>query len=101
MKRRRKSLRAHQFMSQLDQQFGLLSKEKRTQAINEIVGFYKSERNEDIGVIAAEAILDFFLEEVGKTLYNQGVKDAQKILEQRLGDFTIDLEALIQEETNR
>ena len=83
-------------MSQSDQQLGLLSKEKRTQAINAIVGFYKTERNEDIGVIAAETILDFFLDEIGKSVYNRGIKDAQKILEQRLGDFSIDLEALIQ-----
>jgi len=82
-------------------QLGLLPKEKRIQAINAIVGFYKSERNEDIGIIAAEAILDFFLDEIGKTIYNKGVKDAQKILEQRLSDFGIDLEALILEESAR
>lgn len=84
-------------MSHSDSQLGLLSKEKRTQAINEIVGYFQTERNEEIGIIAAEAILDFLLEAVGKTIYNKGVKDARSILEQRMGDFGIDLEALILE----
>lgn len=88
-------------MSDQNLQFGLLSKEKRAHAINEIIEFYKSERNEEIGVIAAEAMLDFFLEAVGKAVYNKGVKDARNILEQRLGDFGIDLEALILEEPTR
>jgi uncharacterized protein (DUF2164 family) len=88
-------------MQKTDAQLGLLAKEKRVQAINEIVSYFQTERNEEIGVIAAEAVLDFFLEEVGKTIYNKGVKDARSILEQRLGDFGIDLEALILEETSR
>ena len=62
------------------------------------MGYFKSEHNEDIGVIAAEAMLDFFLEEIGKSIYNKGIKDARGILEQRLGDFGIDLEALILDE---
>jgi len=79
-------------------QLGLLSTEQSTRAINEIIEFFRTERNEDIGVIAAEAILDLFLEEVGKTIYNKGVKDARQILEQRLSDFGIDLEGLILED---
>lgn len=85
-------------MEKSQPQIGLLSKEKRQQVINEIVGYFKSERNEEIGIIAAESILDFMLEQIGKTIYNHGVKDARKILEQRLSDFSIDLEALILDE---
>jgi uncharacterized protein (DUF2164 family) len=88
-------------MQKIDSQLSLLAKEKRQQAINGIVGYFQTERSEEIGVIAAEAILDFFLEEIGKTVYNKGVKDARSILEQRLGDFGIDLEALILEESPR
>lgn len=85
-------------MMQSNTQLGLLSQEQRAQTINAIVGYFQSERQETIGVIAAEAILDFFLDEIGKSIYNKGVKDARSILEQRLSDFGIDLEALILEE---
>lgn len=76
----------------------MLFPEQRQPAVDEIINFFRNERGEEIGVIAAEAILDYFLETVGKSIYNKGVKDAQKILEQRLGDFAIDLEGLVLEE---
>lgn len=78
-----------------DLQIGLINKGKRQQAVNEIVTYFKSDRGEEIGIIAAEAILDFFLETAGKTIYNKGVYDAKRLLEQHFDDFAIDLEALM------
>jgi len=88
-------------MSHSSPQLGLLSKDQRQRAIDEIINFFRNQRNEEIGVIAGEEVLDFVLEEIGKIIYNKGVKDARQILEQRLSDFGIDLEALILEEPSR
>jgi len=71
-----------------------LSDEKRKKAVSSIIDFFKTERKEDIGIIAAESILDFFVEEVGSDIYNSGVDDARKAIKGRLEDMELDLETL-------
>lgn len=73
----------------------MLSEERRQQIINEIVTFFKESRDETIGVIAAEDLLDFFLQNVTKDIYNKGVTDAGQLLAGRLADLQIDLDQLI------
>lgn len=75
--------------------WGVLSDEKRRSIINEIIAFYKAERNEDIGVIAAGVILDFFLQNIGLSIYNQGVIDAKTVLKKRFEDLEVDLDVLL------
>ncbi len=72
-----------------------LSKEKRKSSIEEIITFFKEERNEEIGIIAAENILDFFLQNVGKDTYNKGVEDAIAVIKGRLEDVELDLDSLM------
>lgn len=73
----------------------LLTKEKRDRSIKEIIHHFKAEKEEDIGVIAAEDFLDFFLQLIGEDIYNKGVKDSKKTLKQRLEDLDVDLDLLI------
>lgn len=58
-----------------------LSDEQRKQAINDIVDYFTSERDQQIGVIAAEEILNFFLETIGQNIYSQGITDVKKIID--------------------
>jgi len=73
----------------------LLSKEKRESSIKEIIHHFKTERNEDIGVIAAGGFLDFFLQLIVEDVYNKGIKDSKKIIKQRFEDLDVDLDLLI------
>ena len=59
-----------------------LKKEENDKAVKRIISFFQSERDEEIGVIAAQQLLDFFLEEVGAVIYNQGVDDVQAALKE-------------------
>lgn len=65
--------------------------EKRKQMEAEIVRFFKEVRDEEIGVIATQEMLDFFLETFGKEIYNQALDDAKNwhrtILENMESDF--------------
>lgn len=72
-----------------------LTDEQRTAAKEDLIYFFESERDEQIGVIAADQLLDFFLEHVGKNLYNKGVEDAKKALEQRLEEVKYDFDELL------
>lgn len=73
----------------------LLSKERRDSLIKEIITFFKTEKDQEIGIIAAEDILDFFLQNLGKDIYNKAIDDSKVTLKQSLEDLEINLDLLI------
>ncbi|MBY0294032.1 DUF2164 family protein [Patescibacteria group bacterium] len=78
-------------MSAIDRNPGLLTKAERQESIDAIIGYFHSERKEVIGVVAAEDILDFFLQNVGKFVFNTGLENARVELRKAIedGDFRI------------
>lgn len=73
----------------------LLSKEEKKKATEEIITFFKNQRDENIGIIAAGEILDFFLENRGLKMYNKGVEDSIAFLKNKLEDLELDMELLL------
>lgn len=65
----------------------------RKQAVSSIERYFAENMDERIGNIAASALLGFFLEEVGPSVYNQAVSDVQKRLQQRVMEVDIELHA--------
>ena len=65
-----------------------LSKEERQQAIASIERYFREQMDEPIGNIAAAGLLGFFLEEIGPTVYNRAVADAQERLQTRVAELT-------------
>lgn len=82
-------------MKEIKRKWDLLSKEKKESCIQEIITFFKQERDEEIGVIAAEDVLDFFLQNIGPTIYNKGVEDSKEQLKKSFEDLEVDLELLL------
>jgi uncharacterized protein (DUF2164 family) len=72
-----------------------LTDDKKKACLDEIIIFFENERDEKIGVIAAEQVLNIFLQTAGTELYNKGVEDAKKTLEHRLDDLHMDLDLLL------
>ena len=68
-----------------------LSKEDRAQAIASIERWFLEERGEKIGNIAAGALLGFFLEEVGPSVYNRAVADVQERLQMRVAELDFEI----------
>ena len=64
-----------------------LEKEKRDRLISEVKTYFLMERDEDLGDLAAELILDFFIEKLGKGIYNQGVADSYKCMSEKVEDL--------------
>lgn len=73
----------------------LLSKDKREKFIREITTYFATERDEEIGVLAAEEILDFFLESIGKDIYNKAINDSKTTIKQSMENLEIDLDLLL------
>ena len=53
-----------------------LSKESRNAAVLSIERYFEENMEERIGNIQAAALLHFFLEEIGPSVYNKAVADA-------------------------
>ncbi|MGL5831231.1 MAG: DUF2164 domain-containing protein [Candidatus Altimarinota bacterium] len=71
-----------------------IPEERKAKIIREIVDYFNAERDEEIGVLAAEEILDFFLEAVGKDIYNKSVEDAKGTVKKGLENLEVDLDVL-------
>ena len=68
-----------------------ISKEARQQAIASIERYFRENMDEPIGNVSAGALLGFFIEELGPSLYNQGVADAQDYLQARVAELDIEV----------
>ncbi len=72
-----------------------ISKEARKNATESIERYFRenlADQMEDkLGNIAAGAILDFFLEEIGPVIYNKAVAHAQECLQVRVMELDIDI----------
>jgi len=72
----------------------ILNKEQRRNLNNEIISFFKKENDVNIGMIFADEIIDLFLEKTGIQIYNQGVENAKKLIQEKLNYLEIDLDSI-------
>lgn len=64
-----------------------LSTVEKQKAILLIQDYFAKERDEEIGNLAAEFLLDFFIEDIGAIIYNHAIDDARKYLKMRMEDL--------------
>lgn len=70
------------------------SKEQKDKLMEEIIQFFDEERDEEIGIIAAGTVLDFFLEELGEKIYNKGLDDAKNWFTNQIENMESDFYSL-------
>lgn len=68
-----------------------LTKEARNEAIASIERYFHENMDEKIGNLAAGALLDYFLEEIGPLAYNKAVADVQARLQSRIAEVDIEI----------
>ena len=68
-----------------------LNKDARKEAISSIERYFRENMEEPIGNVAAGALLGYFLEEIGPTIYNQAVADVQERLQARIMELDIEV----------
>lgn len=54
---------------------------------SKIVEYFANERDEDLGELASQLILDFFVDELAPSVYNQGVEDSYAYTRDKLEDL--------------
>jgi uncharacterized protein (DUF2164 family) len=64
-----------------------LEKEKREDMVKAIISYFKNERGEEIGQLAAGMMLDLIIEELAPEFYNRGVLDSCAYMNERVEDM--------------
>jgi len=64
-----------------------LSDDRKKRIIEDIREYFYKERGEEIGMLAAELFYEFFIERIGSEIYNQGLIDAKKFIEEKTDDI--------------
>lgn len=68
-----------------------LKNEVRSEALASIERYFRENMDEPIGSLGADALLAYFLEEIGPLVYNQAVVDVQERLQARIAELDIDV----------
>ena len=64
-----------------------LSDQRRADLIQAIQRYFREHFNEDIGELKASLLLDFCLREIGPSIYNRAIADAQMHLQEKVTDL--------------
>lgn len=64
-----------------------INKEKKDEMKERIIEYFFKERDEDLGDLATQLLLSFFIDQLGPYIYNQGVEDAHLYMKDKLDDL--------------
>ena len=70
-----------------------LTKEAKQNALESLQKYFELNLDQPLGNLAAGALLQFILEEIGPSIYNKGVADAQSRMQERLGELDYEVHA--------
>lgn len=65
----------------------IVTKEKRDEMITAIKNYFITEREEEIGDLAAGLMVEFITEQLAPEFYNQGVHDSYRYMEDSIEDL--------------
>lgn len=74
-----------------------LSEERRGDLLGKLGAFYREIFDEDLSAYQTERLLEFFMRELGPSVYNQAIQDSRKFMLEKLED--LDTEFVITEES--
>ena len=71
-----------------------LTPEQKAQMLEEIKYYFSTERDMDLGIIASESILEFFMDNLGNSIYNKALDDSKVWYSRRMEDVEADFYTL-------
>ena len=72
----------------------IIPENKEQYCLDEIIRFFAQERDEEIGIIAAGEVYDFFIDQLAPLAYNEWVLSAKKVFEEKCEDLKLDFDML-------
>ncbi|HEY9278551.1 MAG TPA: DUF2164 domain-containing protein [Eoetvoesiella sp.] len=66
-----------------------LKNEVEEQLLGSLRRYWKQEEGEDLGELRSRLFLRFIVEEVGPSIYNQAIQDAQEYMQEKTSEMEI------------
>lgn len=73
-----------------------VSDETQKKCVNEVITRIEEIEGDAVGVIAAQDIIDIVTENLAPEIYNMGVRDTKKLIQERFQDIEVDIDILEQ-----
>ena len=67
-----------------------IKEEDKRNLLEEIAYYFKEEYDLDLGIIGRENVFDFFVGNLGKTIYNQALDDAKRFYDRNFANMESD-----------
>lgn len=83
-------------MNTVQQKWNKLPEEEKRKVKDVLISYFDYERDEKIGMVAAENLLQFFISTAGAKIYNLGVKAAKTTVTNKLEETQYDLDDLFE-----
>jgi uncharacterized protein (DUF2164 family) len=64
-----------------------LSKDTEERLLTSLQRYCSNNFDEEIGNLKAQLLLDFCVREIGPSIYNQAVQDAQKVMQEKIAEL--------------
>ncbi len=80
----------------MKRKFDSVSKETEKNCVNEIITRIEEIEGGDVGIIAAQDIIEIVTQNLGPEIYNNGLKDAKKLFQEKFSDLETDISILEQ-----
>lgn len=78
-----------------------LTREEKNLLVANVQAYFLDERDEEIGNLAAEQLLDFMLQELYPYIYNQAISDARVMINKKFAQIEDELYTLERPLNNR
>lgn len=80
----------------MKRKWDIASEAAHRKCMDEVITRVEEIEGSSVGVIAAQDIIDIVTENLGPEIYNQGVQDAKKLIQDKLQDIEVDIDMLEQ-----
>ena len=76
--------------------FDSIPKELNQKCINEVIARVEEIDSDQVGMIAAQDIIDIVVENYGPEIYNHALRDAKQIVQTKVSDMEYEIDELSQ-----
>lgn len=80
----------------MKRRFDGIAKEIERKCIAEVIARIEEIDGSEVGLISAQDVISIVIENLGSEIYNMGLRDAKKVLQERMSDLETDISLLQQ-----
>jgi len=80
----------------MNRKWDITNEDLLKKCIDEVITRVEEIDGESVGIIAAQDIIGIITQNLGPEIYNSGIRDAKKLLQERFHDLEVDVDLLEQ-----